>query len=226
MNEKVFLDEIVSDYYSNVSKTPVNFLKKGQIVLTYFLYGYENLEVWRPARLDDSKTIARTFEICSSPGDKFKRRIPLSVPRLSLREEFIVVKAKLRPAVVIALPPAKIPIKDIRGGGKMNLDLILLAPLFTIEDDYGKAKYPEEFVNRVRRLMYPHLFFLPEHEQLNIKHSLCRFDRISPAYLTHLEPEDLCLTGEASDVFFSQLQCYLSDNIEGDYKSAYELLNN
>lgn len=225
MNEFGYLDELISHYYSKIGETYRSSLKSGQLVRTHFFYGFEDLDAWRPKSLDDSKTIATSFEICPSPPDKFKKRTPLSAPPLATNEKFIVVKAKPRPAIIITLPTSEISIKDIRGGGKINLDLILIAPLFSLEGENDKAKYPEEFVNRVRRIKYPHLFFLPKYEQLDIKNSLCRFDRISPAYLTHLEPEDLCLNKEVFDIFFSQLQCYLTDTIEGDYKTAYELLN-
>jgi hypothetical protein len=225
MDETVFIDDIISDYYSEIGKSYKSSLKPGQIIWSYFLYGYNDLDVWRPAVLDSSNTIATKFEINSSPSNKFKKSIPLSSPPLAVNEEFVVVKAKPRPAILITLPAPSIHIQHFRKGGKINIDSCLMAPLFSLEDDYGRTKYPEEFINRVRKLIYPHLFFLPKDERINLKNSLCRFDRISPVYTTHIEKEKICLHKEIADIYFSQLQCYLMNIFNGDYKVARELIN-
>ena len=223
MGEPIFLNDLIDSYYCNIGTKYRSSLRPGQIVWTYFLYNYENLEFWRPYSYDRTNTRAVSFEICSSVNGRFNRQTPLIIPRLEINEEFIVIRAKLRPAILMTLPPPEIRLPAIRGGGKVDLKLCLLAPLFSLEDPDGKAKYNSEFVDRIRQLKYPHLFFLPKYNQ--IRHSLCRFDRIFSMFKSHLEPEDLCLTGEAFDIFFSQLQCYLTDTIEGDYKIAYETIN-
>jgi len=225
MDGSVFLDDIIDNYYCNIGIRHRSSLRPGQIVWTYSLYNYENLEFWRPHSFDETSTRATSFEICSSAQDLFNRQIPLISPRLEIDEEFIVIKAKKRPAILITLPPPEVQLSVIRGGGKVNLKLCLLAPLFSIENAEGKTKYNLEFVNRVRKLQYPHFFFIPEYAETNIRNSLCRFDRIFSTFRTHLEPKDLCLTGEASDIFFSQLQSYLTGTIEGSYQVAYETLN-
>jgi hypothetical protein len=225
MNDLVFIDEIIGHYYSNIGDDYKSSLKPGQIVWSYFLYNFENLEFWRPADLDDTCARATLFNICSSVADQFNRKKPLIHPHLEVNEEFIVIRAKRRPAIIITLPPPEISITPIRGGRKVNLKLCLLAPVFSLEDIHGNAKYPPDLVNRVRKLEYPHFFFLPACYQAGIRNSLCRFDRIFSIFVTHLEPVNLCLIGEAFDIFFSQLKCYLTGTIEGDFEVAYELLN-
>ena len=225
MNNSVFLDEIIDNYYKSIGDGYKNSYLPGQIVWTYFFYNYENLEFWRPSSFDETCTRATSFEICSSAKDLFNRQTPLILARLEIDEEFIVIRAKWRPAILITPPPAKISVPPIRRGGKVNLKLCLLAPLFSLEDKHGNAKYSSEFVNRIRKLEYSHLFFLPEHEHRNIRNSLCRFDRIFSNYYTHLDLIDLYLSGEALDIFISQIKCYLTGIIEGDYKVAHETLN-
>jgi len=225
MDEPIFLDDLIDSYYCNIGTKYRSSLRPGQIVWTYFLYNYENLEFWRPYSFDRTNTRAVSFEICSSVNGRFNRQTPLIVPRLEINEEFIVIRAKRRPAVLITPPPSKISVPTVRRGGKVNLKLCLLAPLFSLEDKYGNAKYSSEFVNRVRKLKYSHLFFLPKHKQTNIRNSLCRFDRIFSNYDTHLDLMDLYLSGEALDIFISQIKCYLAGIIEGNYKVAYETLN-
>jgi hypothetical protein len=225
MGNSIFIDNLIDNYYENIGNKNKILLKPGQIVRTYFFYNYENLEFWRPVELDKTSTQAAAFEICTSVKDQFNRSNPIYSPPLEVDEEFIVIRSKRRPAIIITPPPPKISVEQIRKGGKVNLNLCLLAPLFSLEDKDGNAKYSQQFVNRIRKLKYQHFFFLPAHNQRQIRNSLCRFDRIFSNYDAHLDPVDLCLCGEAFDIFFSQIKSYLTGSTEGSYKIAYETLN-
>ncbi len=220
-----YIDELFDEYFETVGSGFRNAFKPGQIVWTHFTYNFEHLEFWRPNNLDDSGTIASEFNIQSSPSDVFNKRIPLSQPRLEINEEFLVVRTKKRPGILVTLPPPEIEVATIRGGGKINLNLSLLAPLFSLEDSYGNAKYHSDFVNRTRKLLYPHLFFLPKKESSRLKDSLCRFDRIFAAYTNHMEPVDLCLKKDILGTFMSQFTCFVNEDSNGDYKTVFDLLN-
>ena len=156
----------------------------------------------------------------------FRRKYPLIDPPLEINEEFMVIRAKPRPAVILTPPPPEIPIRKIRRGRRINLDLCLLAPLFSVVDEKGKQKYPSEFIDRVRRLEYNHLFFMPGNYEKNLRDSIVRFDRIFSLYKNHLKPIDLRLEGEACRLFFDQLRSFLIGGENGLYEKAYSLINN
>ncbi len=225
MTEVAYFDEVFSDFFEEIGDDYRKELRPGQIVWTHFPYTYENLEIWRPSSMDTSSTIATNFNIRTEVSDRFNRTTPLSSPRLASNEEFLVVRAKRRPSIIITLPPPKINIKDIRGGGKINIDVGLIAPLFSVEDDEGSSKYRAEFINKVRMLQYPSLFFLPAHETYSIKNSICRYDKITNSFFAHLEPENLCINDEVLAILTSQLCSFIKGVFDEDYKDAYDLIN-
>lgn len=75
----------------------------GQFFWTHMLFTFENLQFWRPLAdpAEPTKTIATDFRIVSAVRDAFKRSIPLAQPALETNEEFVVVKAKKRPVLLI-----------------------------------------------------------------------------------------------------------------------------
>src|SRR5712692_763404 len=91
----------------------------GQFFWTHTYYPHEHLELWRPV-LDagePTKTIASIFQIVSAPKDAFRRGIPLASPKLETNEEFIVVRAKMRPTLLVLpeLPPMGVDNVGYRG---------------------------------------------------------------------------------------------------------------
>jgi len=156
--------------------------------------------------------------------DAFNREIPLYAPRLEIDEEFVVVRAKRRPVILIAPRPEIINVERIRGGGKVNLNLCVVAPLYSIIDKEGFAKYSEQFVNRIRRLEFPNLFFIPENKENRIRYSICRLDCFQVCFTNHLEAMNICLSDEVLSVFQGQINFYLNGIYEGDYKIYRECL--
>jgi hypothetical protein len=47
--------------------------------------------------------MASQFRITTAGQDAFKRTLPLHVPRLETNEEFVVVRAKVRPVILIQI---------------------------------------------------------------------------------------------------------------------------
>jgi len=144
---------------------------------------------------------------------------------LEIDEEFPVIRAKRRPALLVTSPPPEINVANIRGGERINQGLCLAAPLFSLSSEEGKTKFHTELINRVRKLLYPHLFFIPRFEEAGIKDSFCRLDRIASSFVSHMAPEDLCLAGEACELFFSQLSFYIGGDSGQFYKTAFQLFN-
>ena len=145
-----FFDEIVENFFEEIGSNFRSTFCRGQIFWTHAFFSEENIAFWRPKNYDETKTSATEFIITRSTEDAFKRRIPLYSPKLEIDEEFIVVTAKKRPVILISPVPARIEAPKIRRGGKINLNLCLVAPLYSVEDIEGRAKYGNEFVDRVR----------------------------------------------------------------------------
>ncbi len=109
-SDSLFIDEWLGD--KSYKKLPLGFhshFSFGQIFWTHAYYPHENLELWRPI-FDpgrQTKTYASSFQIVAAGQDAFKRSIPLASPKLETNEELLVVRAKVRPVILLMpeLPP-------------------------------------------------------------------------------------------------------------------------
>jgi len=221
-----FFDECIDAFYKDVGPDFRNRFMRGQLFWTHVYYAYENLELWRPKDLDETKTYSAEFVITSSKIDAFNRRTPLYTPRLEINEEFIVIRAKRRPVVLLAPKQEIINTKKIKGGRKVNLNLCVVAPLYSVVDQEGSAKYSQDFIDRIRKLEFPHLFFFSENQNKGIRPSICRLDCIQVCFVNHMEALDLCLDDEVLNVFLGQVRFYFGGIYEGDYEIYRELLLN
>ena len=102
----MFIDEwFDKDYYKKLPlgyHTQANFAF-GQFFFTHAYYAHENLELWRPVvdPNEPTKTIASNFRLVAAGKDAFRRSLPLHAPKLETNEEFLVVRAKRRPVLLI-----------------------------------------------------------------------------------------------------------------------------
>jgi len=223
MAEK-YIDEALSPFFTKVGIEFRRSFLRGQVYWTHTLYSQENLEFWRPKDYDDeTKTAATYFTLTSSSLDAFRRKAPLYIPKLEIDEEFIAVRAKRRPVILIAPAPVQIDIKPIRGGGKIHRNLCIVAPLYSVEDKEGNAKYPLDFVNRTRMMEFPNLLFVPSSTGI-LRNSICRLDSIQTTFVPHLEAVDLRLVDEVVKVFLGQVEFYMTGSYRGDYQVYRESL--
>jgi len=223
-NSLKFFDEEITPFYSRVGNEYIRSFRRGQIFRTHIHYNDEDIKFWRPKDYDDTKTSASEFVIYSSPGDAFKRNTPLYSPKLEINEEFPVIRSKERPVILIAPVSERIAIGNIRSGGKINLNLCIVAPLYSVVDKYGKAKYPDKFLDRVRKLEFPNIFFVPKKSSEGIRESICRLDRFQGCFYNQMRPLNLCLNDEVLKVFKGQIEFYLTERYGDDYKIYRELL--
>jgi hypothetical protein len=108
----------------------------GQLFWTHAYYPHENLELWRPVPNPDepTKSIAQVFQLQSAGKDAFSRRFPLHVPPLETNEEFIVVRAKIRP-VILLQPEGELPTADNKGyRGRFHRRRCLVGQVFGLSD--------------------------------------------------------------------------------------------
>src|SRR5689334_10851011 len=99
------IDEILTPFYEECKPEICEF---GHLYFTATEYPPENVQLWRPTGYnnDVAKSYATTFGITNPAEDAFKRKYPLSNPRLKINEEFIVTRSKPRPVVLIMPPMA------------------------------------------------------------------------------------------------------------------------
>ncbi len=222
----MFLDELIEDFYEDVGGNYRQANTPGQICHTPILYTYEQREIWKPSGYDKTRTAATTFEITTAGEDAYNRTTPLADPRLETNEEFPVVRAKKRPVVLIKSAPARIPIKSLPGGPKLNRPLAVVVPCYSAVDKTRHATYPREFIDKVRRLEFPEVFFLPNDPGALDNDSLLPIYRLANAYQAHLDPTPRKLSSSILSILQGQVRYYLTGEYVGDYQTAREMLLN
>ena len=218
-----FLDDLIAEPFEKLGVDFRANLRPGQVCQTPVLYSYENGEIWRPTAYDESGTAATNFSVIARPGDAYKQPNILASPRLEAYEEFPVLRAKSRPVVLLVPSPNEIKVRDVRGGGKINRHLCLISPCYSVADEMGKAKFPEEFLKKVRLLEYPHFMFLPKSPCLK-NDSLLRLDSIQHVFHNQLDPTQWCLSAELFKILLGQLTYLFTRIYGGDYQVARDLL--
>lgn len=224
----MYIDEwFKEDFYK---KLPLGFHSQfsfGQIFRTHAYYPHENLELWRPI-LDpneQTKTTASQFHIESAGKDAFRRGIPLASPKLETNEEFLVVRAKIRPVMLVMpeLSPLGIDNKGYRG--KVQRHLCLVAQVFGIVDSKtNRTEFNPSFVERVRKMEFPQLMFLPARPGILDVDSLLRLDELQSVFTPNLDPTQLALGDEAANILRGQLQYLVAGTGPTSYTELRELL--
>jgi len=224
----MYIDEwFKDDFYK---KLPLGFhvqFSFGQVFRTHSYYPHENLELWRPIfdPSEPTKTMAKQFHIETAGKDAFRRSIPLAAPKLETNEEFLVVRAKIRP-VVLLMPEASPLGVDNKGyRGKVQRHLCLVGQVFGLVDlKTNRAEFNPSFVERVRKMEFPQLMFLPARPGFLDVDSLLRLDELQSVFTPNLEPTQLALGDEVANVLKGQLQYILTGAGPTSYTELRELL--
>jgi hypothetical protein len=219
-----FLDEVIKPFYSTGAPTSLESYALGQIFWAPAYYPHQQLQLWRPLEVDQKLHTAKNFQITTAPADAFKRALPYTSPPLKNNEEFIALKAKRRPVVLLLPPdPSLLTVGKSTGDIKIVRHLCVIAPVFSIVDAVGYSKVPEEFRNRVRRLEYPQFPFLPAGGPLSLD-SILRLDELQSVAINNLERTDSCLSDELKAIFRSQVGFFMSGIGGEDFLGYRELL--
>jgi hypothetical protein len=223
----MFIDEWFepSEYYADL---PVGFhqaenFRFGQICWTHAYYSHENLEFWRPQfdPGEPTRTIASKFNIAPKGADAFSRAYPLHAPKLEIDEEFIVLRAKRRPVILLraAKPWADVDNKGFRG--KIQRKRCWVAQIFGLTDvKTGRAEFNPDFVNRVRKMEFPELLFLPRKAGVLQVDSILRLDEFQSVFTPHLDATQFALGEPLCRILREQLQLLIG----GAGTSEYTLL--
>jgi hypothetical protein len=228
----MFIDEwFGAAYYKKLSlgyHNEANFCF-GQIFWTHAYYPHENLELWRPILdpAEPTKTTASQFRITPASQDAFKRGLPLHAPKLESNEEFIVIRAKVRPVVLIQaeLPLARVDNRGFRG--RIQRRRTLCAQVFGLADTRtGTPEFNPSFVDRVRKMEFPQLMFLPRQAGVLDVDSMLRLDEAQSVFVPHLDATQSCLGDEVANVLRHQINFLLTGIGPNDYTELREVLLN
>jgi len=216
-----FIDDLFSEtYYQQLGLDYRNTFHFGQLFWTHAYYPHENLELFRsiPDPSEPTQTRADKFRIVPAGGDAFGRSIPLAVPSLKANEEFLVIRAKRRP-VILLRPEMSLPNNIIRGHGKRLANRrCLVAQVFSLMNTTtGDAKFSEEFVSRVRLLEYPQFMFLPRKTGVLEVDSLLRLDECQSVFTPHLQAMQYRIGDEIQYLLRCQLHTLFFDEAHEGY---------
>ncbi len=218
-----------NDFYKQLPLDYHQQFSFGQIFRTHAYYPHENLELWRPVPdpSEPTKTVATQFQKQAAGQDAFRRNLPLAAPKLETNEEFVVVRAKKRP-VVLVMPEARPFGVDNRGyRGRIQRHLCLVAQVFGLADPVtGTAEFNPSFVSRVRKMEFPQLMFLPACPGFLEVDSLLRLDELQSVFTPNLEPTKLALGKQVAEVLRGQLQYLFAKAGPTLYTDLRELLLN
>lgn len=215
------------DFYKQLPAGFHQHFSFGQIFRTHAYFPHENLQLWRPVHdpTEPTKTIASQFQIVAAGQDAFKRNIPLASPKLETNEEFLVVRAKTRP-VVLLMPEMPSLGVDNRGfRGRVQRHLCLVGQVFGLIDVKTRAlEFSLSFVDRVRKMEFPQLMFLPARPGFIEVDSFLRLDEMQSVFTPNLVPTQLALGDEVTKVLRGQLQFLLTGTGPTTYTELREEL--
>jgi hypothetical protein len=226
----MYIDEwFKTDFYKKLPLGYHQHFSFGQFFRTHAYYPHENLELWRPVPDPDepTKTIASHFQIVPAGTDAFRRGIPLASPKLETNEEFLVVRAKRRPVVLLMpeTPPLGVNNRGYRG--RIQRHLCLVGQVFGLLDPKtGREEFSPSFVERVRKMEFPQLMFLPDHGGLLEVDSILRLDELQSVFTANLEPSQFALGDELASTLRSQIQYLITRTGPSPYTELRELLLN
>jgi hypothetical protein len=226
----MFIDEWFGDGF--YKKLPLGYHSNfsfGQFFWTHAYYPHENLELWRPFPEADepTKTIASRFQLVTAGQDAFRRNIPLAAPKLETNEEFIVIRAKMRPVVLVQveIPTSGVDNRGFRG--KIHRHRCLVAQIFGLADSKtGQAEFSPSFVERVRKMEFPQFMFLPAQAGLLTVDSLLRLDELQSVFTPHLDPRQFALGDDVTGLLKHQLQFLITGAGPNQYTELREFLLN
>ena len=221
----VFLDDVIVPFYEPVGATFRSAYVRGQIFFVQIGYTRENLEVWRPSAYDVSRTSATAFQLVAAPGDAFARAAPLHAPRLETNEEFLGVRAKRRPVILLSPAPPDPQAPRVRTGGRVYRRLALVGPAYSLVNRHtGQLKYHPAFVEKLRMLAYPEFLYLPPYPGVLAFESYARVSELQAVYEPHLDARDAKLSAEALQVLQDQVLYLTTGRYEGAHADYREQL--
>lgn len=219
--DKDFYGELPLGYHTNFTF--------GQLFWTHTYYPHEHLELWRPIPNPDepTKSIANAFQLQAAGKDAFNRKFPLHAPQLETNEEFIVIRAKKRP-VILLQSESGLPEGENKGyRGRFHRRRCIVAQVFGLSDvTTGRTEFNPSLIDRVRKMEFPELLFLPKRPGILDVDSMLRLDELQSVFIPHLEPTRVALSNEVANILRRQFQFLIARNAPSAYTELREMLLN
>jgi len=137
----------------------------------------------------------------------------------------LVVRAKMRPVVLLMPETPSFGIDNRGYRGKVQRHLCLVGQVFGLVDQKtNRAEFSPSFVDRVRKMEFPQLMFLPARPGFIEVDSLLRLDELQSVFTPNLDPTQLALGDEAANILRGQLQYLLTGAGPTPYTDLRELL--
>jgi hypothetical protein len=202
-----FLDEVLAPPFVDAPKAKDKYAF-GQIFTVPAYYPHQRVEIWRPEDVNPKLGTASNFNIKSGVKDAFARSLALTNPHLATNEEFVALRAKKRPVVLIQPPdPELLNISKGPFAGQIVRNLATVCLFYSTENVVGDAKFNPELIDRVRRLEYRQFMFVRKGGPLELD-SLLRLDCVQSVAEAQLEPSGYSLSEDLCAVLRSQLAFY------------------
>jgi hypothetical protein len=226
----MFIDEWFGEgFYKQLPLGYHSHFAFGQFFWTHAYYPHEHLQLWRPIPdpNEPTKTMASAFQIVAAGQDAFRRTLPLGSPKLETNEEFIVVRAKRRPVLLIQPETPWLGIENRGYRGRIQRRRCLVAQIFGLADTKtGETMFSPSFVERVRKMEFPQFMFIPRYAGMFEVDSVLRLDELQSVFTPHLEPKQYSLGDELTSVLKGQIQFLLTGAGPSEYTDLRELLLN
>jgi hypothetical protein len=212
----MLISDLIGGYYEKKVSSGHDF---GDIYFTEAYYAHQNVEFFRPVSFEDNKTATHAKHFRIQTDKPFQHGIPLHTPRLETDEEFLVVRAKIRP-VVLLQPHIEIDDIDTTGfKSPLYRKQSLVAQVFSVHHPVTKKpKFPALFLERIQQAEYKHLLYLPANKEGITADSILRLDACQSVFTSRLKTTGLALHTDAKDLLRSQFQCLVNDEYSGYYK--------
>lgn len=221
-----FFDEVFTPFWQSGAPRALESYVFGQFFWTHSYYPHQLLEVWRPENLDQRLHTARDFNPKSGLPDLFNKQVPYSNPHLLHNEEFLVVRAKKRPVMLIQPPDGALSgLPKTTGDLKLERHLCVVAPVFSIVDEVGHSKINTEVRDRIRLLQYPQFVLLPSGGGGPLQRdSVMRFDELQSVAINQLQHTGFSLAPDVLEVVRAQVAFFLTGTSGDSYLEYRELL--
>jgi len=184
--------------------------------------------VGRPNPTEHHEVDAKIEQIRIGQRNRLRMLPVAALPLAGEKELYTVYKAKTRPCLILGDSWCDLPAEMCQKGRPIfqKTSTVIVAPYFGVSQDGTRAGFPPEFVDRVRRGMYPQFFWdvLPHSK----KESFLFFAHAQPIGKHHdsLDLTKFKLSASALTIIDEWLAWYFTGNmpIDGLLYDARELL--
>lgn len=159
-----------------------------------------------------------------------RKKMPMPELGLELSEEITLVKAKMRPAVLMhrdclnhrreADYLAKVTGKPVAANRR------LFAPIFSLKKETGERDFPQPFIDLVSAGKLPHIIYLPAYVPPIINESMLVLTDQFQAGINAVQPTDLCIDPETLAIKIQSFEefraaeaCRITDEINEEIAS-------